>query len=124
VGSAGRPGTSANSRTPRPGWCLGCPRPPSPPLCAPRGTPVDGLSGAWRPCRPARIGVDEIAYRKGRRFLTIVTDHDPGHVVWVREGRTQTALIAFLDTLGPGGRDRTRAISMDMTRISREAMPT
>src|SRR5258707_10591119 len=68
-----------------------------------------------------RIGVDEIAYRKGRKFLTIVTDHDTGHVVWVREGRTQTALIAFLDTLGAPGRYRIRAISMDMTRIYREA---
>jgi transposase len=67
--------------------------------------------------RPARIGVDEIAYRKGRKFLTIVTDH----IVWVRKGRTQTALIAFLDTLGPAGRERIRAISMDMTRIYREA---
>ncbi len=68
----------------------------------------------------SRIGVDEIAYRKGRKFLTIVTDHDTGHVVWVREGRTQTALIAFLDTVGPV-RQRIRAISMDMTRIYREA---
>ena len=78
-------------------------------------------AASHRLARLARIGVDEIAYRKGRKFLTIVTDHDTGHVVWVREGRTQTALIAFLDTLGPAGRDRIRAISMDMTRIYREA---
>src|SRR5258705_398077 len=35
--------------------------------------------------------------------------------------RTRDALITFLDTLGPAGRDRIRAISMDMTRIYREA---
>lgn len=29
-----------------------------------------------------RIGVDEISYRRGRRFLTIVADHDSGRVVW------------------------------------------
>jgi hypothetical protein len=35
--------------------------------------------------RLARIGVDEIAYRKGRKFLTIVTDHITGPVVWIRQ---------------------------------------
>jgi RNase P subunit RPR2 len=35
-----------------------------------------------------RIGVDEIAYRKGHRYLTIVADHDRDDaVVWVGEGR-------------------------------------
>jgi transposase len=84
-------------------------------------THLDPTAASLRLGRLARIGVDEIAYRKGRKFLTIVTDHDTGHVVWVREGRTQSALIAFLDTLGPAGRQRIRAISMDMTRIYREA---
>ena len=84
-------------------------------------THLDPAAASHRLGRLARIGVDEIAYRKGRKFLNIVTDHDTGHVVWIREGRTQTALIAFLDTLGPAGRERIRAISMDMTRIYREA---
>jgi transposase len=34
-----------------------------------------------------RIGVDEIAYRKGHRYLTIVADHDRDDaVVWVGRG--------------------------------------
>jgi Transposase len=82
---------------------------------------LDSRAANHRLRRLARIGVGEIAYRKGRKFLTIVTDHDTGHVVWVREGRTQKALITFLDTLGPAGRERISAISMDMTRIYREA---
>jgi Transposase len=81
---------------------------------------LDPRVASHRLARLARIGVDEIAYRKGRKFLTIVNDHDTGHVVWVREGRTQAALIALLDTLGPGP-EQIRAISMDMTRIYREA---
>jgi transposase len=28
-----------------------------------------------------RIGVDEISYTRGRKFLTIVADHDTGHVI-------------------------------------------
>ncbi|GIH16483.1 transposase [Rugosimonospora africana] len=35
-----------------------------------------------------------------------------------------TALITFLDTLGKAGRERIRAISMDTTRIYREAART
>jgi transposase len=35
-----------------------------------------------------RIGVDEISYRKGHRYLTIVADHDRNDaVVWADEGR-------------------------------------
>jgi transposase len=35
-----------------------------------------------------RIGVDEVSYRKGHRYLTVVADHDrQGAVVWTGEGR-------------------------------------
>jgi transposase len=67
-----------------------------------------------------RIGVDEIAYRKGRKFLTIVTDHDTGRVVWLAEGRSAAALATFYELLGPAARARIQAVTMDMTRIYRE----
>jgi transposase len=67
-----------------------------------------------------RIGVDEIAYRRGRRFLTVVTDHDTGHVVWIGEGRSGKVLTAFYDLLGEDRRARIEAVTMDMTRIYRE----
>jgi transposase len=79
---------------------------------------TDRLAGLYR------IGVDEIAYKKGRKFLTLVTDHDTGHVVWLGEGRSQTVLAQFYETLDPAGRDRVQAVSMDMTRIYREATRT
>lgn len=75
---------------------------------------VDRLDGLYR------IGVDEIAY-KGRKFLTVVADHDTGRIVWIGEGRTQTALGAFFDALGQDRRNQIQAVSMDMTRIYREA---
>ncbi|MEU4245771.1 ISL3 family transposase, partial [Actinoplanes sp. NPDC026619] len=68
-----------------------------------------------------RIGVDEIAYRKGRKFLTVVADHDTGRVVFVGEGRNQHVLGAFLQSLGEAGRARIEAVSMDMTAIYRKA---
>jgi transposase len=70
--------------------------------------------------RLCRIGVDEIAYRKGRKFLTVVTDHDTGQVVWIRAGRSQAVLAEFFDALGPR-RHQIQAVSMDMGPIYREA---
>lgn len=71
-----------------------------------------------------RIGVDEIAYRKGRKFLTVVADHDTGRVVFVGPGRTQHVFGAFLDSLGEAGKARITAVSMDMTPIYRKATDT
>jgi transposase len=47
-----------------------------------------------------RIGVDEIAHRKGQRYLTVVVDHDSGRLVWARPGRDAAVVHAFLDELG------------------------
>jgi transposase len=67
-----------------------------------------------------RNGVDEIAYRKGRKFLTVVTDHDTSRVVHIAEGRTSSALAAFYHQLGPQRRELIQTVTMDMTRIYRE----
>jgi transposase len=48
-----------------------------------------------------RIGIDEISYRKGHRYLTVVVDHDTGRMVWAAEGRNQQTLRKFFDELGP-----------------------
>ena len=48
-----------------------------------------------------RIGVDEVSYRKGHRYLTVVADHDrEGAVVWVAEGKDHSVLETFYDELG------------------------
>jgi transposase len=62
-----------------------------------------------------RIGVDEVSYRKGPRFLTVVADHDrAGAVVWVGEGRSHKTLEAFYDELGEEGCAALEAVSLDM----------
>jgi transposase len=74
-----------------------------------------------------RIGVDEIAYRRGHRYLTIVADHDSGRVVWVAKDRSKQALTSFYDALGDERRGQLEAVSMDMSSIyqdaTREAVP-
>jgi transposase len=47
-----------------------------------------------------RMGIDEVAYRKGHRYLTVVVDHDTGRLVWAGKGRDQAVVRAFFDALG------------------------
>ncbi len=62
-----------------------------------------------------RIGVDEVSYRKGHRYLTVVADHDrEGAVVWVGEGKDHRVLEAFYDELGEERVARLESISLDM----------
>jgi len=44
-----------------------------------------------------RIGIDEVSYRKGHRYLTVVRDHDSGRIVWAEEGRDSATLSRFFD---------------------------
>jgi transposase len=48
-----------------------------------------------------RVGIDEAAYRKGQRYLTVVVDHDTGRLVWAGKARDKATVAAFFDTLGP-----------------------
>lgn len=62
-----------------------------------------------------RIGVDEVSYRKGHRYLTVVTDHDrDGAVIWAKAGKDHTVLEAFYDDLGAERIARLEAVSLDM----------
>jgi transposase len=71
------------------------------------------------------IGIDEIAWRGGHRYLTLVTDHRRGKIVWGAEGRSAAVADAFfadLDPPAPGDDEpqvgpraaKLEAISLDM----------
>ena len=55
---------------------------------------VDRLAGL------RRIGIDEISYKRGHRYLTVVVDHDSGVLVWAAAGRDEATLRRFFDQLG------------------------
>jgi transposase len=55
---------------------------------------VDRLEGL------RRIGIDEISYKRGHRYLTVVVDHDSGALVWAAPGRDKATLRRFFDALG------------------------
>lgn len=68
-----------------------------------------------------RIGVDEISYKRGHRYLTIVCDHDTGSVVWAGEGKDAGALREFYAALGPVRCAQLEAVSMDLGIAYRHA---
>ena len=60
------------------------------------------------------VGVDEISYRRGQRYLTSVVDHRSGAIVWCAAGRNAATLQAFFDELGDR-KATIRAVSIDMS---------
>jgi transposase len=56
---------------------------------------IDRLTGLFE------ISIDEVAWRKGHRYLTLVGDHRRGCVVWGTEGKGQAAADEFFDELDP-----------------------
>lgn len=64
--------------------------------------------------RLRRLAIDEIAYRKGHNYLTVVLDYDSGEVIWTGEGRSEATLSAFFKLIGPEVCKQIVAVSMDM----------
>ena len=69
-----------------------------------RRDPLDGLR---------RIGIDEVSYKKGHRYLIVIVDHDSGRLVWAAPGRDKLTLNTFFDALGKSRCARLREVSAD-----------
>ena len=61
-----------------------------------------------------RIGIDEISYKRGHRYLIVVVYDDTGHLVWAGPGRNDAALNVFFDELGPERSALLTHVSADM----------
>ena len=66
--------------------------------------PLDGL---------VRVGIDEVHYRKGQRYLTVVVDHDTGRLVWAKAGRSKATVHAFFDALGDERAGQLQVVTAD-----------
>ncbi len=62
----------------------------------------------------ARYGVDEKAFKRGHRYMTVVCDLDKATVEYVGEDRTTASLEAFWASLTPAQREGVECVTMDM----------
>lgn len=81
-----------------------------------RRGPADLLDGL------THIGIDEISYKKGHYYLTIVTDHSQRRVVWVGVGRSKDTVANFFTQLGKERACKLQVVSLDMSQSYIQAM--
>jgi transposase len=60
-----------------------------------------------------RIGIDEISYKRGHKYLTVVVDHQTGVLLWAHPGRDMKTLEIFFDRLGKERCDQITLVSAD-----------
>lgn len=60
-----------------------------------------------------RIGIDEVSYRRGQRYITVVLNHDTGRVIWCGIGRDSRTLDKFFALVGPERCDDISLVSAD-----------
>jgi transposase len=64
-----------------------------------------------------RIGIDEISYRKGHKYITLVYDLDRSCVVWIGEGKGRATIDRFFeDNLSQYQRDKIKIATCDMSQ--------
>jgi len=63
-------------------------------VSAEAGAATDRLAGL------RRIGIDEISYKRGHKYLVIVVNHDTRMLIWAAPGREAKTVHAFFDQLG------------------------
>ena len=51
------------------------------------------------------IAIDEVKYKKGHKYLTVVCDHFTGKVIWAAKGRSKDTVGTFFDALGDHAAD-------------------
>ena len=68
------------------------------------------------------IAIDEVKYKKGQRYLTIVTSHLTGKVVWAAKGRKKTTVHAFFDALGDERAARLQFVTCDWAEWIRDVV--
>ena len=69
------------------------------------------------------IGIDEVAWRGGHRYLTLVTDHRRGKIVWGAEGRNAAVADRFFAELDPPARDEPATAIADIAEPDDDDQP-
>jgi len=89
---------------------------------------ADEAAGRGDPLRALRrIGIDELSYRVGQRYISVVVDHDSGRLVWAAPGRDKKTVTRFFAELGDERKAKLELVSSDMgewiTRVVAKECP-
>jgi len=74
---------------------------------------ADAQVGVDRGATLRRIGIDEISYKRGHKYLTVVVDHDTGYLIWAGPGRDKKTLRRFFTALGTERCEQITHVSAD-----------
>ena len=72
--------------------------------------PKDRLGGLRKIC------IDETSYKRGHRYLTVVTCLKQRRVVWIGKGKSAKSLAHFFEELGPQRTAELEVVAIDMGR--------
>ncbi|HYO66837.1 MAG TPA: ISL3 family transposase [Archangium sp.] len=68
------------------------------------------------------IGVDELGWRAGHQYVSLVVDHLRSRVVWVAEGKNEETLNGFFDELGEARTKQLTHATMDLSAAFSKAV--
>jgi transposase len=60
------------------------------------------------------LAIDEIAVKRGHKYMTVVIDYQTGRVVWMGHGRSKETLAAFFAGMSQEQKGAVEAVAMDM----------
>lgn len=63
---------------------------------------------------PTRLSVDETSFQKGHEYVTVVSDQDSGHVLYVADERTRESLETYYTSLSETQLAALQCVAMDM----------
>ncbi len=61
------------------------------------------------------IGIDELSVRKHHQYITVVTDHLTGNIVWAAPGKNAATLKSFFEALGAQRAAKLEVVTIDMS---------
>lgn len=63
-----------------------------------------------------KIGIDETSYKKGHKYMTVIVNHDTGHLIWAQKGHGKEVLTEFFKLLTQEQRQHIKFVTADGAR--------
>jgi transposase len=63
-----------------------------------------------------KIGIDETSYKKGHKYMTVIVNHETGHLIWAKKGYGKEILSGFFNNLTVEQRASIKFVTADGAR--------